>query len=438
MTKHIKVGFILSFVAVLIGFSSCLEDSCAETRRFVEFEALYAHPDDFRIEPSFIDERKLEIPGKIYYYNEMIMINERYEGIHIYDNSDPSAPESLGFLAIPGNLDVAIKNDIMYADSYVDLLTIDVSDLRNPSLMCRDELVFDNYNWRENDIRGYFVGTKETNREIEIDCSDPNFGNNFFWGAQEDVIFIDAANGGFDGDVPTTETSAGTTAGANAITGVGGSFARFSVLDDYLYVLNMRDLVSYNLSNPLKPEKTATTSVGWQIETLFPYKNNLFIGGNNGMFIYDRVDPAAPQFVSAFRHANACDPVFVRDDIAYVTLRNGTTCQNFINQLDVLDVSNIRSPQLIESFDMDHPHGLAVRANNLYICEGSHGLKVFENDDLRKIDDNRIAHIKDIDAYDVISLAQDHLLIIGADGLYQYDSSDPSDLELLSFLPSTP
>ncbi len=439
MNKQVKVGFVLSLCAILIGFSSCLEDSCAETRSFVEFEALFAHPDDFRIDPSFVSERKLEIPGKIYFYNDMIMINERYEGIHIYDNSDPSSPQSIGFLAIPGNLDVSIRNDIMYADSYVDLLTIDVANLQHPRLLCREELVFNNYNWIEDDARGYYVGTKETNRTVEIDCGNPNFGSGFFWGNES--VFVDAdfanTNGGFIG---TTENNRGSTptSTANAITGVGGSFARFSVLDDYLYVLNLTELISYNLGDPLKPTKTETTTVGWQIETLFPYEDHLFIGGNNGMFIYDRIDPAAPQFVSAFRHANACDPVFVKDDIAYVTLRNGTACQNFINQLDVLDVSNIRSPQLIESFDMDHPHGLAVRANNLYICEGSHGLKVFENDDLNKIDDNRVAHIKDIDAYDVISLAQDHLLVIGADGLYQYDSSDPSDLELLSFLPSTP
>ncbi len=422
--------YLLGLFALCLSFTSCLKDSCEETRHFVEFEAIFAHPNDFRIEPDFFDDRKLELPGKIYYYDNKIMINERYEGIHIYDNTDPSNPAKLGFLAIPGNLDVAIKNNIMYADSYVDLLTIDVSDLENPSLLCRDEEVFNVYSWRD-DRRGYYVGTKETDRVIEIDCSEPNFGDNFFWRGGN--VFLDDAM-----LANNAEATGGGVPRANEITGVGGSFARFSVIEDFLYVINTRELVAYDLEAPTKPIRKETTPVDWNIETLFAYEDHLFIGGNNGMFIYDRTDPAAPSYVSEFRHARACDPVYVKDDIAYVTLRNGTTCQNFINQLDVIDVSNISSPQLIESFDMEHPHGLTVRDNNVYICEGQFGLKVFENDNLKKIGDKRIEHIEDLHAYDAISLASDHLLVIGNDGLYQYDTSDPSDLKVISYLSSEP
>ncbi len=433
MKKSFNFLALTILVLVSMCLTSCLKDSCEETRHFIEFEALYAKPETFRVEPSFSQERKLEYPGKIYYYNDIVMINEKYEGIHLYDNKDPYNPQKLGFLNIPGNVDIAIKNNILYADSYVDLLTIDINDLKEPKLLCRDEEVFNMYNWVNPEL-GYFVGTKETNRSEEVTCTDPNFGSNVIWRGNNNIL-IDAAE--FDnnsGGLP----AGGTTATANNIVGIGGSFSRFSVISDYLYVINIRDLIAYDLANPSKPLETQTTSVSWQIETLFPYNNYLFIGGNTGMFIYDRTNPAAPSYVSEFRHANACDPVFVKDDIAYVTLRNGTACQNFINQLDVIDISNIRTPSLIESFEMDHPHGLTVRDNNLYLCEGSYGLKVFENDDLKDIGDNRIEHIKDLHAYDAISLSSNHLLVIGDDGLYQYDTTDPSDLELISFLPSTP
>ena len=39
------------------------------------------------------------------------------------------------------------------------------------------------------------------------------------------------------------------------------------------------------------------------------------------MFIYDNTNPQAPYFLSRFQHAEACDPVFVEGDYAYVTLR---------------------------------------------------------------------------------------------------------------------
>jgi len=430
----------LPFYALLLllglTVTGCLEDSCEETRNFIEFEAIFVHPDDFRIPVEFIASRELENPGKIYYYEDHIMINELYEGIHIYDNTDPRNPSYKGFLSIPGNVDVAIRDDLMYADSYVDLLTIDYSNLTRPTILCRDEEVFDNYNWLGD--QGYYIGTRGIGRSVEMDCSEPNRGSEFFF--RNGGVFIDQdawsnAGGGF----PTTggpEGGGGTTT-ANNITGAGGSFARFSVIDDRLYVINNSELIAYDLGMPAKPIAISSTYVNWNIETIIPYKNYLFIGGNAGMYIYDRTNPDEPVEVSRFEHANACDPVFVKDDIAYVTLRSGTLCQGFTNQLDVIDVSDIESPRLIKSFEMDNPHGLSIRDNNLYLCEGIHGLKVFEIDDLESISDNRIEHVRDVHAYDAISLNADHLLIIGEGGLFQYDSSNPSDLKQMSFVSST-
>ncbi|MDA8693361.1 hypothetical protein N9L92_04800, partial [Saprospiraceae bacterium] len=217
--------------------------------------------------------------------------------------------------------------------------------------------------------------------------------------------------------------------------GQGGSLARFTLYQDFLYVINQSELISYNIESPAKPEQTDITGVNWNIETLFPYEDYLFIGSQTGLFIYGLSNPEAPEYVSQFDHANACDPVFVKDDIAYVTLRDGTACQNFTNQLDVIDVSDIANPILIKSFDMEHPHGLSVIDNKLYLCEGEHGLKVFEVDDLEDIDGNRIEHIKGIDAFDAISLSPDHLLIIGAGGLHQYDTSKPDNLDEISYFP---
>ena len=231
--------------------------------------------------------------------------------------------------------------------------------------------------------------------------------------------------------VPSGGAGGGTIDGQS---GTGGSFARFSVIDDHMYVLSDTELISYDLADPTKPAIAANTFVGWNIETIFPHGDHLFIGGQAGMYIYDRTNPAEPFEVSRFEHARACDPVFVQNDVAYVTLRNGTVCQGFINQMEVIDISDLSSPTLIKSYEMENPHGLALRGQQLYLCEGAHGIKVFDTEDLENIDGNQLDKVEDVHAFDAISLSASHLLVIGDDGLYQYDSSDPSDLTLLSSL----
>ena len=410
---------------LLLSFSSCLEDQCDATRTFIEYESVFVQPSEFRVDNiEYFESRLLENPGKIYYYESTLIINEKYEGIHLYDNSDPSAPSYLGFISIPGNLDVSIKNDILYADNYVDLLSIDITNFKDPKLLNRQEEVFKVYNLNEN--LGYFIYTKETERSIEVSCDDPNFNNPWFWNGNQ--VFAEATSS-LDFDVLPSGSN------NNSTSGQGGSFARFSVQGEYLYVLNRTELMSYDITNLTEPELLHTIQVDWgNIETLFPHGDYLFIGGTEGMYIYDRTNPAQPTFVSRFVHARACDPVFVQDNTAYVTLRNGSVCQSFINQLDVIDITNVNNPQLIKSYDMTNPHGLAVVNDDLYICDGDAGLRVFDKSDHKKIDKNQLEHLDDINAYDIIPLSADHIIVVGDGGLYQFDSSEPSALKEMSFI----
>ena len=75
----------------------------------------------------FVPEgRELMRPGKIYLKSPYIYINERYKGVHIYDNTNPEHPVNKGFITIPGCIDIAIKGNILYADNAIDLVAIDL------------------------------------------------------------------------------------------------------------------------------------------------------------------------------------------------------------------------------------------------------------------------------------------------------------------------
>jgi hypothetical protein len=117
-----------------------------------------------------------------------------------------------------------------------------------------------------------------------------------------------------------------------------------------------------------------------------------------------------------------------------VTLRNGTECEGFSNQLDVVDISSLTSPKLLFSYPMQNPHGLGINGDALFICEGEYGLKLFDKSDLSAIGNHLQNWIKDIHAFDVIPLDGGLLIMIGEDGLYQFDYTDPTKIKLLSVI----
>ncbi len=420
-----------AMTAVLILFSGCLRDKCDRTHEYVRYDPVYLTEEGMRVDVSVHGPQDVKVPGNIYYYNGYLLINELQKGVHVIDNHDPANPMNIAFIEIPGNRDIAVRDNILYADMFIDLVAIDISDIQHPALQCRVENVFQQYYSFAGDL-GYIVEYIPTNAVEQVDCSDDRWNN--WWWRVDDVLWLSAEK---SGDFATLDASAfnGSSSGQGSSTGIAGSMARFTLAKEHLYTLDIANMHVFDLDAQC-PEMKNTVDMRWGIETLFPYQDYLFVGSNNGMLIYDNHNPESPFYLTEFAHAQSCDPVFVSDDIAYVTLRDGTTCQNFINQLDVLDVSNISNPVLIRSYPMQHPHGLSVVDKTLFLCEGNFGLKVFDVEDSQNISDHLLSHVKDIDAFDVIALPQAAVaMVVGAGGIHQFDVSDRTDLKELSVIP---
>ena len=215
--------------------------------------------------------------------------------------------------------------------------------------------------------------------------------------------------------------------------GTGGSLARFTLGEGTLYTVSNFDLNVFDINaSPALPNKLKTITLGFGAETIFPYKNMLFIGTTTGMKIFDNQDQTNPKLLSTFTHIYSCDPVVVQGNYAYVTLRNGTGCTRGQNSLDIVDIKDPKNPSLIKSFPLQNPHGLAVDGNNLFICEGNFGLKSFDiTNPLQPIERE---FIKDVISYDVIPNNK-KIIVTGKNGIYQYDYSEPKKLQLISKIP---
>jgi hypothetical protein len=150
-----------------------------------------------------------------------------------------------------------------------------------------------------------------------------------------------------------------------------------------------------------------------------------------GMHIYDAKEPSNPVKMSVFQHLRACDPVVVNENFAFVTLRNGNTCTNGGNELQVVDIKNLKDPKLVKAYPMLNPHGLALTGDHLYIAEGRHGLKSFNVADVMGIDKNQLEFLQSMKSVDIIP-GPKSLIVIGPDGVCQFDYSTPNKLKPLS------
>ncbi len=88
------------------------------------YEPILMSREDMEAAVQLRESRDIEKPGKIWVYNQFIFVIEKYKGVHVLDNSNPSNPQNVGFIQIDGCTDVAVKNGLIYANNAVDLIGI--------------------------------------------------------------------------------------------------------------------------------------------------------------------------------------------------------------------------------------------------------------------------------------------------------------------------
>ncbi|GAB4004614.1 hypothetical protein GCM10028808_02590 [Spirosoma migulaei] len=424
---------LLALVLSLLYLTSCT-DNCEQTRTYRKYTSVQLPLSDLRQAVSSGAPQSLVEPGKLYIKDQYLFIVEVKKGIHVFDNSNPANPRAISFLTIPGNVDIAVRDNILYADSYIDLVALDISNPTAIKEVNRTETGFVNgtvgrtyWSYDKQNMKIYDQREEIATETVKTDCEGsfnvlPYLVPIAWFGRYyESFAFADVAYSSNKGaNAPTAPT-----------TGTGGSMARFAITNNQLYVVNNSSLQLFDITEPAKPAKGKTVTLNWNVETIFPYRTNLFIGTTTGMYIYDIVNPAEPKQLSAFSHVRSCDPVVVHENYAYVTLRGTSTCGVAGTQdvLDVIDISNLTAPRVAKTYPIETPYGLGIDYPTLFVCQGNKGLSVF--DASNPLDLKARQTFANVNAFDVIPMSKT-LLTIGKDGLYQYDYSNPTNLRLLS------
>lgn len=415
----------LLLLTVLVAFQSCVKDRCTQTYSY--FSPVYKTSEAVRANIKSNEPKTLERTGKLYIRGNYIFLNEVDKGIHVINNTNPANPVNVAFIDIPGNMDMAVKGNMLYADAYTDLMTIDITDPLKAKLLSVTENAFP--------YRQYYGAFYADTSMVIVD-----------WVKRDTTIDMDCGNGGFFGielnkkeafmynDVLAYTNASGSAQNFSSSAsvspfGVGGSMARFTIVENYLYAVTLSNLNVFSIAAPQNPSFNNTKAIGMNIETIYPFKNKLFIGSTSGMFIYDISNGGDPVKQGSFAHVASCDPVIADDAYAYVTLRSGNSCNGFTNQMEVLDIADVNNPSLVKIYPMTNPFGLSKDGNLLFICDGADGLKIYDAADVNNI--KLITTVGGFTAYDVIA-RNGVALVVSTDGLHQYSYSNVNDVQLLS------
>lgn len=416
--KPYAVALLFSALAF---FVSCDDDGPYETYQVAR--PILMDAAEFKANAISISEPvPMATSGKIYAYKDFIFVNDVNRGFHVINNEDPTHPASIAFIKVEGNNDISIKDDKLFADSYGDLVVFDISDIHDIKVINRvANAIYDNY--------GIWLEDLAFPQADFYDYSDFDQAQDVIVGwevspERRPIAEFEDRTDIFDMALANQSES------ANGNVGQGGSMARFKIVGDYLYVVDYSNINIMDISDLSAPKVLEDVYVNWDIETIFSQGDILFIGGRQGMYIYDILDPAKPSFISEFRHGTACDPVVVDGHLAYVTLKGGDFCGNTESGLYIVDVSDLKNPELKVIYPMDGPNGLGFKGNKLFICDGPSGLKVYDKSNAPNI--TLLNHFEDIVAYDVIPLEKS-LLLVGDQQLRQYEYLE-NDIRLISTL----
>ncbi len=405
--KSLRILFAISLAGF---FQSCTDDFANVTVSYSKGTAIYGDMEEIRAIPLVGTPSEIINPGKIFVSDSYLLIGEETLGIHVIDNTDPANPMNTGFINIPGNREFFFEDNFIYAESYYDMLKIDISNPANPILVSRVEngIAEELINNEGQTLLGFTF--EEVTEKVSKD------DNVYYALTENNYLLYDYRNN----LIPPSAVPASF---AGNSTSQIGSVNRIVAYQGYVYTVSRANLLIFRDGTELERIEDTQTWWGSDMETVYPLGDNLFIGAASQVMIIDISDPENPIYTSQFWHATSCDPVYPTESgVAYVTLRTGefAECPGDENALVVLDIEQIEQPFTVQEIVMESPYGLTLNGTKLYVGEGENGLKIFDATDPRDLKLEKWDQT--IKAYDVLAnpARPDYILVAGTNGLSQY------------------
>lgn len=401
------------YLLILIGFlfSACTKDRGTISLTYNKGTAVYGDLNEVRSLPLLASPRNIYNPGKIFIGEDFILIGEENEGIHVFDNTNPSSPVNISFIQLPFTKEFFVDNDIIYAESHYDFLKIDLSNISMPTLIDRVAWAFAGNGLIKNNEGQVLLGFdfEITTEDFKLNSPEARELEDtyyLYYNYMNKLIPPSTVPSSFVGNSTRSK----------------GTLNKITTYNNYVYVIGNEKLYSFE-NTPSQMMYPEEVYVSRNLETIYPENDHLFLGTQNSMVVMSLHSPNMPYKISEYIHPRSCDPVLPYGNVAYLTLRSGdfSGCSGDENSLQVIDISNVNMPHELNTITMDSPYGMNIINDYLFVGEGSNGLAIFDASDPI----NLILETKktNIEAYDIMihPSIPNRILITNQNGMEQYD-----------------
>jgi len=135
-----RVVFLVGILSVMATISGC----CTDCYPHGDADPVYLSYEELRKPIKLAPPNSIIKSGKIWVSGKYLLVNDLNRGIHVFDNTDPKSPQNLGLILIPGNVDLATntKGSVLFADSFIDFIAIDLERLPDIAVLKRMENIF--------------------------------------------------------------------------------------------------------------------------------------------------------------------------------------------------------------------------------------------------------------------------------------------------------
>jgi len=139
-----RVVFLVGILSTMATISSCCPDCDPYYRGnadpvYLSYEELRQ---PIKLVPPAVPPDPIIKSGKIWISGKYLLVNDLNRGIHVFDNADPKSPKNLGLILIPGNVDLATKGSVLFVDSFIDFVAINLERFPEIVVLKRMENIF--------------------------------------------------------------------------------------------------------------------------------------------------------------------------------------------------------------------------------------------------------------------------------------------------------